>query len=256
MSERPLFVAPEPDPVPASTADWEERRMTLIQHLEELRRVLIISLMCWFVGTVIGLVASGFVIDLLVRPLQYLHQPLHYFNPMGYFTIHLKVGLAVGLVIALPAVLHQVWTFVAPGLKPNERRFAAPLLFSSIVLFAAGGALAYFFLYIAVRIIGAVSHDSSLVFFPEAGAYIGFVVILMLAFGIAFEFPVALVLGALVGVVKSSWLRSHRGQAIFGIVFVGYVITPGVDPITPLALIIPLLLLFEVSIGVIMIMGK
>ncbi len=135
--------------------------MTLIQHLEELRRVLIVSLVCWVVGSAIGLAASGVVIDLLVRPLQYLHQPLHYFSPMGYFTIHLKVGMVVGLVLALPFVLHQAWTFVAPGLKPNERRFAAPLLISSIVLFALGGGLAYFFLYIAVRIIGAVSHDSS-----------------------------------------------------------------------------------------------
>ncbi len=230
--------------------------MTLVQHLEELRRVLIVSLLCWLVGSVIGLAGSGVVIDLLVRPLQYLHQPLHYFSPMGFFTIHLKVGLVVGMVLALPFVLHQLWTFVAPGLKPNERRFAAPLLISSIVLFALGGGLAYFFLYIAVRIIGAVSRDSSLVFFPEAGAYIGFVVILMLAFGITFEFPVALVLGALIGFVKSSWLRSHRPHAIFTICAVGYVVTPGVDPITPLALIIPLLLLFEGSILVIRIIGR
>ncbi|HXA42795.1 MAG TPA: twin-arginine translocase subunit TatC [Candidatus Solibacter sp.] len=258
MSERPLFVTPDPEadaPDAEAAPDWE-RRMTLIQHLEELRRVLIVSLLCWLVGSVIGLAASGVVIDLLVRPLQYLHQPLHYFSPMGFFTIHLKVGLVVGMVLALPFVLHQAWTFVAPGLKPNERRFAAPLLISSIVLFAAGGGLAYFFLYIAVRIIGAVSHDSSLVFFPEAGAYIGFVVILMLAFGITFEFPVALVLGSLIGFVKSSWLRSHRPHAIFTICAVGYVVTPGVDPITPLALIIPLLLLFEGSILVIRIIGR
>jgi sec-independent protein translocase protein TatC len=261
MSESPLFVAPEPETPPEpedwqAAPSWDERRMTLIQHLEELRRVLIISLIAWVAGSIIGLVLSGVVIDLLIRPLQYLNQPLHYFGVMGYFTIHLKVGLMVGLVLALPVVLHQVWTFVAPGLKPKERRYAGPLLLSSLVLFALGGALAYFFLYIVVRIIGAVSHDSSLVFFPEAGAYIGFVVVLMLAFGITFEFPVALVLGAMIGVVKSSWLRAHRPHAIFTICAVGYIVTPGVDPITPLALIIPLLLLFEVSIGVIRIMGK
>jgi sec-independent protein translocase protein TatC len=257
MTERPLFVAPDPEPAPDPPPDWEERRMTLVEHLEELRRVLLVSLVCWLVGSVIGVAISGVVIDLLVRPLQYLHQPLHYFSPMGFFTIHLKVGLVVGLVIALPAIMHQAWTFVAPGLKPRERRFAAPLLFSSISLFAIGGGLAYFFLYIAVRIIGAVSHDnSSLVFFPEAGAYISFVVLLMLAFGITFEFPVALVLGALVGLVNSRWLRSHRPHAIFLICGVGYLVTPGVDPVTPLALIIPLLLLFEGSIGVIRIMGK
>lgn len=267
MSERPLFIAPDPEPDPepgpqpvpqtdpVARLD-EDRRMTLVQHLEELRRVLIVSLICWAVGTVVGVAASGWIINLLVQPLKALNKPLSYFSPMGYFTIHFKVGLVVGLVIALPAIAHQVWTFVSPGLKPSERRFAGPLLFSSIVLFALGGALAYFFLYIAVSIIGAVSHDPSLVYFPEAGAYIGFVVILMLAFGITFEFPVALVLGALMGVVKSKWLRSHRRHAVLVICGVGYIVTPGVDPVTPLALIIPLLLLFEGSIQVIRMMGR
>lgn len=255
MTERPLFIAPDPEPEREEPA-WDERRMTLIQHLEELRKVLIVSLACWLVGSILGVVASGIAIDLLVRPLQYLGKPLYYFSPMGYFGIHLKVGLVIGLALSLPVILWQVWTFVAPGLTPKERRFAGPLLASSVLLFAAGAALAYFFLYIAVRIIGAVSHDPSLVFFPEAGAYIGFVVLLMLAFGITFEFPVALVLGALVGLVKSKWLRAHRGHAIFLISGVGYLVTPGVDPVTPLALIIPLLLLYEISIGVIRIIGR
>jgi len=282
MSERPLFIAPDPDPDPETPdpevpdpepgpesrpvpvadpqqdpiAPLDEGRMSLIKHLEELRRVLIVSLVCWLVGSIVGLAASSWIIGLLVQPLKTLNKPLYYFSPMGYFTIHLKVGLVVGLVIALPAIAHQVWTFVSPGLKPAERRFAGPLLFSSIALFAAGGALAYFFLYIAVSIISAVSHDPSLVFFPEAGAYISFVVILMLAFGITFEFPVALVLGALIGFVRSRWLRSHRRHAVLVICGVGYVVTPGVDPVTPLALIIPLLLLFEGSIQVIRMMGK
>jgi sec-independent protein translocase protein TatC len=270
MSERPLFIAPDPEPepdpesLPIPQADpqqdpvarLDEGRMSLIEHLDELRRVLIVSLICWLVGSIVGLAASGWIIDLLVQPLKTLKTPLHYFSPMGYFTIHLKVGLVVGLVIALPAIAHQIWTFVSPGLRPVERRFAGPLLFSAIALFAAGGALAYFFLYIAVRIIGAVSSDQSLVFFPEAGAYIGFVVILMLAFGLTFEFPVALVLGAMIGFVRSSWLRSHRRHAVLVLSAVGYVVTPGVDPVTPLALIIPLLVLFEGSIRVIRMMGK
>jgi len=230
--------------------------MTLIEHLEELRRVLIISFTAWAVGTIVGLFLSGFVIDLLVKPLEYLHQQLHYFNPMGWFTIHAKVGIVVGLALALPVILQQAWSFVKPGLKPAERRFAGPLLLSSVGLFAAGAGLAYFFLYIAVRIIGAVSHDQSLVFFPEANAYIGFVVILMLAFAITFEFPVALVLLALVGLITSLRLRRWRRYAYFAIAVVGYAVTPGVDPITPLALIVPLLLLYEASIFVIARTGR
>jgi sec-independent protein translocase protein TatC len=230
--------------------------MTLIEHLTELRRALIISLVAWVITSAVGVGVSGYVIGLLVAPLGYLHQHLNYFTPMGYFTIHLKVGLATGLALSLPIILRQFWVFVKPGLKPRERRFALPLLISALSLFALGTALAYFFLYIAVRIIGAVSHDPSLVFFPEANAYLGFVLVLMLAFGITFEFPIALFLLALVGFVSSRRLRSWRRYAYFAIIAVGYAVTPGVDPVTPLALIIPLLLLYEASIFVIARTGR
>jgi sec-independent protein translocase protein TatC len=230
--------------------------MTLIEHLEELRRVLIVSLIAWVLGSAIGVALSGYIIDLLVRPLDYLHLHLSYFTPMGYFTIHLKVGLVTGLAIALPVILQQVWGFAKPGLKPQERRFAGPLLVSALLLFALGAALAYLFLCIAVRVIGAISHDPALTFFPEANAYLGFVLVLMLAFAITFEFPVALVLGALVGFITSTRLRRWRRGAYFIIAVVGYVVTPGVDPITPLALIIPLILLYEGSLLVIRRMGR
>ncbi|HEV1997455.1 MAG TPA: twin-arginine translocase subunit TatC, partial [Candidatus Dormibacteraeota bacterium] len=152
MSEPPVFVAPAPDdpgdpPVPAE--EWDERRMTLIEHLEELRKVLIVSLAAWAVTSIVGVVASGFVIDLLVRPLRYLAKTnpdaakLHYFGLFGYFSIHLKVGLAVGLALALPIILREIWTFIAPGLRPAERRFAAPLLATTLTLFVLGALLAY-----------------------------------------------------------------------------------------------------------------
>ena len=249
-------VAAEPAPALAPDEEWDQRRMTIVEHLEELRRVLIVSLLAWLGGSIVGVVLSGILIDLLVRPLNYLNQHLSYFSPFGYFTIHLKVGLVAGLALALPVILQQVWSFVKPGLKPRERRFAGPLLFSSLALFALGAALAYFFLYIAVRIIGAVSHDPSLVFFPEANAYLGFVLVLMLAFGITFEFPVALVLGSLVGFISSAKLKRWRRAAYFIIAAVGYAVTPGVDPVTPLALIVPLFLLYEGSILVIRRTGR
>jgi len=162
--------------------------MTLVEHLEELRRVLIICLIAWAVTTAIGVAISGAVLDLIIRPLAYLHQSLHYFNVMGYFSIHLKVGVVVGLALAMPIILWQIWTFVSPGLRPDERRFAKPLLVSSLVLFAGGALLAYFFLYIAIHMVGFVTHDSSLTFFPEANAYISFVILLVAVFGVTFEF--------------------------------------------------------------------
>ncbi|MFN2464111.1 MAG: twin-arginine translocase subunit TatC [Candidatus Dormibacteria bacterium] len=230
--------------------------MTLVEHLEELRRALMVSMGAWAVATVAGVAASGFVLELIIRPLAYLHQPLHYFSPMGYFSIHLKVGVVVGLAMALPIIAWQTWRFVSPGLRNSERRFAKPLLISSLGLFAAGAALAYFFLYIAIRMVGLVSHDGSLTFFPEANSYISFVLLLMVAFGITFEFPVALVLLAMARLVDSARLKRSRRGAYFAIVVVGYLVTPGVDPVTPIALVTPLILLYEVAIVVIVRMER
>jgi sec-independent protein translocase protein TatC len=266
MAERPLFASAAPAPEAPDAAEQpqlDERRMTLIEHLEELRRVLIVSLLAWGAGSLVGIALSGWAITLLVLPLRYLSHVnpqatrLYYLGPTGYFTIHLKVGLVLGLALSLPVILQQIWSFVAPGLRANERRFAGPLMASSLVLFACGAALAYFFLYIAVRVIAWVSGGSQdLVFFPEAGAYLGFVVVLMLAFAVAFEFPVALVLLAAAGILRSTHLVRRRKLAYFVISAVGFLITPGVDPITPLALIIPLLLLYEGSIFVIRRMNR
>jgi sec-independent protein translocase protein TatC len=236
--------------------------MSLIEHLEELRKVLIISLVAWTLASLIGVAVSGFVIELLVKPLRYLAKTnpdaakLHYFGLFGYFSIHLKVGLAVGLTIALPIILRQAWTFVAPGLRPQERRFAAPLLATALALFITGAMLAYGFLYIAVRVLEPFVGGSDLVLFTGANEYLGFVVVLMLAFAITFEFPIALVLLAASGLISSRRLRSSRKVAFFTIGAVAYIVTPGVDPVTPLALALPLVALYEGSILVIRRMGK
>jgi sec-independent protein translocase protein TatC len=250
MTEPPLFVAPAPvgeqAPPSAPIDEWDEHRMTLIEHLEELRKVLIVSLIAWAVTSIIGLLVSDFVIGLLVRPLQYLAKTnpdaakLHFFGLFGYFGIHLKVGLVVGFALALPIILRELWTFIAPGLRPSERRFAGPLLATTLGLFAAGAALAYGFLYIAVRVLAPFVAGPNL----------------MLAFGITFEFPVALVLLASAGLMSSERLRKGRKVAFFIIAGVAYVVTPGVDPVTPLALAIPLVLLYEGSVLVIRRMGK
>lgn len=260
MSEPPVFVLPAPVAEPQE--EGEGGRMTLIEHLDELRRVLIISLAAWAVASVLGVVVSGWAIDLLVHPLKYLARAnpeaarLHYFGLFGYFSIRLKVGLVLGLALALPIILQQFWSFISPGLRPQERRFARPMLISSLALFAAGAALAYFFLYIAVRVLAPFVTGPDLVLFTGADEYLGFVVIMMLAFAVSFEFPVALVLLASAGLVTSKALRKRRLVAMFIIAAVAYVVTPGVDPITPLALAVPLVLLYEGSILVIRRMGK
>ena len=230
--------------------------MTIIEHLEELRRVLIHSLIAWGVASIAGLAASFWTVKILTQPLkQFGYKPV-VLSPLDNFTIYIKVGLLTGLVLALPIILQRAWTFVSPGLKPAERRFARPLLLSSLALFAIGAGLAYAFMYLGMQMLVNFSRFTDIGYIPELNSYLGVMVVLMVGFGITFEFPVALVLLALVGIVSSTRLRGWRKGAYLIIFAVGYLLTPGVDPITPLPLIIPLLLLYEASILVIRRLGR
>src|SRR5919108_3476842 len=132
----------------------EERRMTVMEHLEELRRVLIISLIAWAVATVIGFLVSGWILQVLLEPIHRVignSQPLYFTRPVDKFLLYFKIGLFGGLVLAAPIIFWQVWGFVAPGLRRNERRFAIGFVVSASVLFVMGIAFAFFALPIALR---------------------------------------------------------------------------------------------------------
>lgn len=258
-----MFVVPNPEDEPDTEEapgpeeqSWDERRMTIVGHLTDLRKVLIQSLVAWGVASIVGLAASYWIVQVLTVPLKGAGYTPVVLSPTGQFTIFIKLGLLAGLVLALPVILHRVWWFVAPGLKPNERRLARPLLLSSIVLFTMGALLAYGFAYIGIQMLSRFSGFTGVGYVPVLDQYLGVLAVLIVAFGITFEFPVALVLGSLLGVISSAKLRRWRKGAVLVILAVGYLITPGADPITPLPLIIPLLLLYEVSILVIRRMGR
>jgi sec-independent protein translocase protein TatC len=255
MSERPLFIAPDDDDVPAEDS-WDQKRMTIVEHLEDLRKVLIHCLVAWGVGAIIGLVASYWVLQLLTLPLAVASYHPVVLSPVGQVTVYLKVGLITGLALALPVILHRVWWFVSPGLSPSERRFARPMMVSSILLFAVGALLAYGFAYLGMQMLQRFSGATGITYIPVLDNYLTTLAVLIVAFGITFEFPVALVMLSLTGVVSAAKLKRWRKGAVLVIFAVGFAITPGADPVTPLALIIPLLVLYEISILVIKRMGR
>ena len=257
MSERPLFVAePEPIVLAAPGGPGDDGRMSLIEHLEDLRKVLIHSLAAWGVGSIVGLAASFWIVKSLTQPLVLAHFQPVVLSPVGTISVYLKVGLLTGLVLALPVIGQRIWWFVSPGLKPGERRFARPLMLSSLILFVVGALLAYGFTYVGIQMLAHFNALTGITYIAELDNYLGTMAFLIVAFGITFEFPVALVMMALLGVVSSARLRSGRKYAVLIIFTVGYLVTPGVDPITPLPLIIPLLLLYEGAILVIRRMGR
>jgi sec-independent protein translocase protein TatC len=244
---------PAPDPAPVSTPSGDDKRMTVIEHLTELRRVLIISLLAWGAGTAVAAVFNGQVLHALERPLlqvlsrnQISKLPI-VTTPTEPLTIPLKVSLIAGFIGALPVILWQVWTFVAPGLRPVERKFAAPFIGSSLLLFAGGGAFAYFVMPVGLNFLANFLGGNAQ-FLPDLNAYLSFFTLLIVIFGVTFELPVVVVLLGVLGIVSSKRLRAWRKGIWMGIIFAAFVVTPGADPFTPTALLIPLIALFEASI--------
>lgn len=238
----------------------DERRMTVVEHLEELRRVLIISGAAWVVATIVAFVLCTSwpfdrpLIAFLERPLvDVLGQGNHLVkkpiltDPLQTITVPLKIASIAGIVGALPVIVWQMWGFVKPGLRPVERRFAGPFIASSLILFAVGAAFAYLVMPLGLNFL-ANFLGSDIEFLPNLNDYLSFLVILIVVFGVTFELPVVIVLLGVLGIVSSKWLRARRKAIYVGIIFTALVVTPGADPFTPTALAIPLLLLFEASI--------
>jgi sec-independent protein translocase protein TatC len=231
----------------------EEQRMTVIEHLEELRRVLIVSLIAWAVATVIGFIISGFVLEIVLGPVKQVigpGKPLFFTSPIDKFFLYFKVGIFTGFILASPVILWQVWTFVAPGLRRNERRFAIGFVASAVALFAMGIGFAFFAMPIALRfLIGIGTPDIQ--YLPIAGSYINFVLILIAVFGVTFELPLAMTMLGLAGIVSAKFLSRNRLKFWIGIFAGANMVTPGIDPFTPTLLTLPLIILFELSILVI-----
>jgi sec-independent protein translocase protein TatC len=244
-----------------------EGAMTLVEHLEELRRRLFISLGAIAVGSVVGWFLYDPLLRLMtdpfcewVRTLPEKQQPpagcdLLVTGPIDPVLVKLKVVAVVGLFVALPVVLYQLWAFIVPGLTKRERRMAIPFVVSSLVLFALGALVAYLTLPKALAFLLGFS-GSSITPFLTANSFLSFVLLVALAFGLTFEFPIILIFLTIVGVLSTDKLRSWRRTAILVIAVAAAIITPSADPYSMLAMMIPMVLFYELAIIVGRLMKK
>jgi sec-independent protein translocase protein TatC len=236
-----------------------EGAMTLVEHLEELRRRLVWSFVAIAVGAAVGWFLYNPVIHLLQNPFcETIHRlPPASRPPTGCqfvfngavdpVFVKIKVVVFLGLLLALPVVLYQLWAFVVPGLTKRERRMAVPFIGSSMVLFLLGVAIAYWTLPKALQFLLGFG-GPTLVPLLTASSFLSFVVLVALAFGISFEFPIVLIFLSIVGVLSSRKLRDWRRYAIFGISVFAAVITPSADPYSMLAMMIPMVVFYEAAI--------
>lgn len=222
----------------------------LIDHLLELRTRILRAL----VGLGIALVA---LLPFANRLYGWLAEPLLKALPTGGqliatqvaspFFAPLKLAFFVAVVLAMPWLLYQAWAFVAPGLYRREKKLAMPLLASALLLFYAGCAFAYFVVLPAVfGFLTKVTPDG-VAMMTDISAYLDFVLVIFLAFGLSFELPVALVILVLLGWVTPAQLREWRGYAVVGIFILAAIVTPP-DVVSQLLLAIPMCLLYEAGI--------
>ncbi|HKZ74567.1 MAG TPA: twin-arginine translocase subunit TatC [Steroidobacteraceae bacterium] len=231
---------------------------TLISHLLELRNRLVRALLaialvfipCAFFANEIFTFVAQPLIDKLPEGATLIATSV-----VSPFLTPFKMALFVAVFAAMPYVLWQAWAFVAPGLYRHEKRFAIPLVLSSIVLFYAGVAFAYFVVFPVMFKFFASTTPEGVQMATDIGSYLSFVLAMFFAFGIAFEVPIAVVLLVLSGVVSIDKLRSNRGYVLIGIFVVAAFLTPP-DAISQCIMAVPMYLLYEGGLVMARMLGK
>jgi len=232
-----------------------EDRMTLTEHLAELRTRIIRCVLAIVVGIIVLLASYDQVLQLLRKPYDDLceRKPalncggLQFIGPLEGFSTRLAICTYGGVILALPVIMWQLWRFIVPALHAKEKKYAIPFVLSSVGLFVLGGFVAYWTLGPALDFLISWAGDDVQANF-QVSKYISLVGLMVAAFGIAFEFPVLLVFLQLVGVLTPQTLLKQWRYAIVIIFVIAAVITPSGDPYSMMALAIPMVVFYLVSV--------
>ncbi len=232
-----------------------ESKMSFLEHLVELRKRLLYSAVAIGAGMVLGFFMAERVFGVIARPMlkalhdAHLEEKLVYTSPTGVINLLITLGLYLGVVIASPVVLYQIWLFIAPGLYKHERRAATVFIFSGTFLFLSGIAFGYFVMlpYVLKFLIGFNGPFRPLVSINE---YFDFILIVLLGLGAVFEMPVLIFFLSLFGIVTPKFLWKNIRYAILLITIVAAIVTPTPDATTMLVFMAPMVLLYFIGIGV------
>jgi len=229
--------------------------MSFLQHLEELRRRIIYSLIAVALAFFVGWWKADRIFAFMQGPIitalhaHKLDEKLVYTNPTDPFNMYMKVGFIAGLFIASPFILYQVWAFIAPGLYRNERRYVLPFLFSTVGLFLAGGAFGYKMVYPAALdfLIGYGAQFQPMI---TIGEYANLFLTVIVGMGIVFELPILIFFLALMGIVSAGWMWRNLRYSILVIFIIAAIITPTTDILNMCIFAAPMVALYIASIAI------
>jgi sec-independent protein translocase protein TatC len=255
------MTATEPRQTDAEEPEGLGGEMTLFEHLAELRDRLFKSAVAIVLGLIAGFIVYAPLLELLTRPYCGLPPELRagggVLNPescqlivtdvLGQFFLRIKIAAVLAVVLAGPVVAYQIWRFVTPGLRPVEKRYAAPFILISQLLFAGGAVFSYYVLPRGLEVLLSLGGEN-VVAVLDANQYLRFLMHMMIGFGISFEMPLILISLVLMGAVSSQTLRTYRRHALFFTFVAASIITPTTDPITMSLMAGPLVLFYEISI--------
>ncbi|HSB40474.1 MAG TPA: twin-arginine translocase subunit TatC [Methylomirabilota bacterium] len=237
---------PEPSSAPDAAGTDEQGKMSFFEHLAELRTRIIWSLVPAGVGLFVALYFTSPVMRWLSR---HLKAELVFTTPTEAFWTYMKVAMIMGLFIAMPVILWNVWAFVAPGLHKHERKYAAPFVIVGSLLFISGGAFALFVIVpFAITFLVSFGQEQGLKPMITVSSYIDFILKFTLAFGVVFELPVVITLLSMIGVVTPQFLSKNRKYAILINFIIAAILTPTPDIVNQSLMAGPLIILYEVGI--------
>jgi sec-independent protein translocase protein TatC len=227
---------------PGKTRTRDDKSMSVIEHLEDLRRALIISAIAFVVCSVVAWFFTSYV-------LQYIEHranlpPLTYLNPTGAFMLRFRIALYSGILVSSPIIFWQAWWFVGPGLHTHEKRVVLPLIACTTFFFLLGVSFCFYSLPLIMRVLNGFAPHDVLTYLPVGDEFISFLLGLCLAFGLVFELPVVLWTLGMLRIISSSWLWKQRLYWVLGLGLLANIMTPGGDPLTPLVVFVPLLIFY------------
>jgi sec-independent protein translocase protein TatC len=230
-------------------------RMSFFDHLTELRQRIVSSLIAVGIGAVIGLLISKHFIKFIVEPMQaalranHLEDSLYYTSPAAYISLVITLGVYLGVVMAMPWVLFQIWRFVAPGLHKNERGAAAGFIISSMFLFLCGIAFAYFIMIPQIlNFLISFANDGPIKPLISINEYFSLILLIIVGLGIIFELPVLIFILSIFGLVTPKFLLKNFRYAMLLITVAAAVLTPTPDATTMLVFMAPMIVLYFVGV--------